>query len=221
MSEESKVLGKAKLGERARFLHHARRAFLDSLQTFFSQDQLWGEPNIYQWIPNSTDTKIVIAAEFTEEQEVPTPRHMILVNRGAVSMPKAHISNFVAGPGSAIRKPVLASEEKHQGKTFATLAYTEMQIQCFSELPDQAEEIGWAATMAILTFQREIRDRGKLHRIDNPQVGPSTPVARSDSKIMMSVVPITVPVVVPMVWRTTRDSLVFQGMETEIETLDC
>lgn len=222
MAEQSKVLNQATLGERGRFLHHARRAFLDALQTFFSQESIWGEPNPYQWIPNSTETKMVIAAEFTEDQEIPTPRHMILVNRGTLSFPKLHINNLNEKPASPIRRPVKqGSAGKNLGTTFSTLGYTEMQIQCFSMLPDQAEEIAWGAGMAVMTFQNQIRERGRLHRIDNPQIGPSTPIARSDSKIMMSVVPITVPVVLPIAWRTTQASVKFGGTELDTETLDC
>lgn len=220
MTEPSKVLGVSTRGERGRYLHHARRAFLDMLQTFFSQEDLWGEPNPYKWMPNATETGIVIASEYTEEQEIPTPRHMILVNRGPVSFPKVSINNFNSGPASPIRKASLQGDQQHVGKKFSTLGYADMQVQCFSQLPDQCEEIAWAAATALMTFAPTLRQRGNLHRLDNPQVGPATPIARSDSKIMMSVVPITVPVVFPFVWTTTNSSVVSEGVELAIEEVD-
>ena len=158
MAEQSKVLNVAPLAERGRFLHHVRRVFLDALQTFFSQDDIWGAPNPYKWIPNTIETKMVIAAEFTEEQEVPTPRHMILVNRGALSFPKLHINNLNQKPADPVRKPVHQGT-RNIGTTYSTLGYSEMQLQCFSMLPDQAEEVAWAAALAIMTFQNEIRIR--------------------------------------------------------------
>lgn len=220
MAEPSKVLGSSTRGERGRYLHHARRAFLDALQTFFSQEDIWGEPNPYQWLPNATDTKMVIAAEYTEEQEIPTPRHMVLVNRGPVSFPKISINNFNSGPASPIRKVPLQGDQQYVGKKFSTLGYADMQVQCFSQLPDQAEEIAWASATALMTFQNTIRNKGRLHRLDNPQIGPSTPVARSDSKIMMSVVPITVPVVFPFNWVTTHGSVRSEGVDLDVREVD-
>jgi len=220
MTEPSKVLGVSSRGERGRYLHHARRAFLDALQTFFSQDDLWGEPNLYKWVPNNVDTSIVIASEYTEEQEIPTPRHMILVNRGPVSFPKTSIANFNAGPASPIRKSPLQPGQQYFGKKYSALGYADMQIQCFSQLTDQCEEIAWGAATALMTFALVIKEKGNLHRLDNPQVGPATPIARSDSKIMMSVVPITVPVVFPFVWTTTHASVVSGGIDMDIEEVD-
>lgn len=220
MAEDPKVLGVSTRSERGRYLHHARRVFLDALQTFFSQDDMWGEPNPYMWQPNTTETNIVIASEYTEEQEIPTPRHMILVNRGPVSFPKASIANFNSGPASPIRPPVLQTGERYVGKKFSALGYADIQIQCFSQLVDQCEEIAWAATLAIMTFAPSIRRQGRLHRLDNPQIGPATPIARSDSKIMMSVVPITVPVVFPMVWVTTHLPVLSGGVELDIEEVN-
>jgi len=166
------------------------------------------------------DTGIVIASEYTEDQEIPTPRHMILVNRGPVSFPKVSVNNFNSGPASPIRKSTLQPGQKHVGKKFSTLGYADMQIQCFSQLPDQCEEIAWAAATALMTFADVVRNKGNLHRLDNPQVGPATPIARSDSKIMMSVVPITVPVVFPLSWVTTHASLKSEGIELDIEEVD-
>lgn len=209
--------------ERAEIGSRVRRVFLKVLQTFFGQPSM--DAFGYRWIENDPKTQIVIAAEFTQEQEIKDPNHQILVNRGPIQFQKISIDNTLQrNAGSIARKPNPARDDNEQpvglAHKFVSMAFTEMQIQCYSELPAEAEKLATIAMIPFLTFQRQIRKAANLHRIDNPQLGVETPIQSSDSKIFMSVVPITVPVAFAVKWTTIVDPT-FLNLAFELEVEDC
>lgn len=209
--------------ERAEVGSRVRRVFLKVLQTFFSQSSM--EAYGFRWIENDPKTQIVIAAEFTQEQEVKDPNHQILVNRGPIQFQKISFDNTLQRNASSIAKrghEARPDNEQPRGleHQFVSMAFTEMQIQCYSELPAEAERLATIAMIPFLTFQRQIRKAANLHRIDNPQLGTETPIQSADSKIFMSVVPITVPVAFAVKWTTIVDPT-FLDLAFELKTEDC
>ena len=203
------------LNERAAIGAFVRVVFLKALQTFFGETG--AVPDQFRWVEDSSQTKIVIAAEFTQELLVNEPNHMILVNRGLLNFQKTSIDNVVQkDPRSFIPKagPDGGNPPEGIAHKFGVMCFTEMQITCFSILPKEAEVVAQFALAPLFLFQRQIRKSAKLHRIDNPQLGSESPVSTSDSKIWRTAVPITVAVAFPHVWETRMD---LRALEVDFE----
>ena len=207
--------------ERAMVGSHVRRVFLKALQTFFGESGQVEDQ--YLWREDSAQSKLVIAAEFTQELLVNEPNHSILVNRGPVNFQKTSIDNAVQrNPRTMIQKGGPDGGNPPQGLAhkFAVMCFTEMQVVCFSVLPGEAEALAQMALAPLLLFQRQIRKSAQLHRIDNPQLGTESPVSTSDSKIWRTAVPITVPVAFPLVWETRMDPKLIE-VDWDLEEEKC
>jgi len=219
----AQVLGQTDANTKADFVSHPRRVFIDALKTFFAEPNMLGVPNPYQWLPERTKSRIVIAAEYTEDQAVKNPNHMILVNRGPIRFTRLHMRNLQQERVSPIlRKPVAPPDgSTRQGRHYSTLLQTDIQIVCFSHKPAEAEQIAQIVTVCCLTFQDRIKQQAGLHRIDNPTVGNESPVQSTDAQIMLSVVPVTVPIMMPFSWQVLRDpeNINVEPILTQVE--DC
>lgn len=240
---QAQIIGKEDPNLRADVSSYVRAVFLDMFKTFFAQETLLGKPNPYRWLEDSTKSKIVIAAEYTESQKVVNPNHMILVNRGPIRFIKTMWDNKVqelsspliyqavkqsapAGtkPGQESRPVGVQgnpSGSKRQGRRYMVMAQTEIQIACFSRLPAEVETIAQCCAMITMMCIDLLKDRAKLHRIENPSIGNETPIQSSDAQIMTTMVSVTVPVYIPYSWMVIRDpvSLVIEPILMQVE--DC
>lgn len=220
---DARVVGTADANTRADFLSYPRRVFIDALQTFFAEPNMLGGPNAYQWHPDDTKSKIVIAAEYAENNRVKNPNHMILVNRGPVRFLRLHFRNVNQERVNPIlRKPVNPPDGSTRlGRSYSTMAQMDIQIVCFSRLPAEAETLAQIVTLCCLSFADLIRDKARLHKIDNPVVGNESPVQSADSQIMLSVVPVTVPILASLSWQTVRDPETIEVAPILLQVEDC
>lgn len=220
---DAQVIGKTTADMTADFVSHARRVFIDALKTFFAEPVMLGGPNPYLWSPDKLKSKILVAAEYTEDQEVKNPNHMILVNRGPIRFMRLHMRNLQQERVSPfLRKPVNAPDNTVRlGRQYSTMLQTDIQIVCFSRKPAEAEQISQIVTICCLTFADLIKQKAKLHRIENPTVGNESPVQSADSQIMLSVVPVTVPIFMPVSWQTVRDPELLTVEPIIMQVEDC
>lgn len=203
----AQVIGHTDVNMRADVVSHPRRVFIDALKTFFAEPNMLGGPNPYRWSPERTKSKIVIAAEYSEDQAIKNPNHMILVNRGPIRTMRTHMRNLQQERVS----PILPSSGTppdgtvRLGRVYSAMLQTDIQIVCFSHKPAEAEQIAQIVFVCCLSFQDYIKQQAGLHRIENPTVGNESPVQSSDAQIMLSVVPVTVPIYLPYSWQVVRE----------------
>lgn len=218
----AQLVGHVTANESANVVGHGRRVVLDVLQTFFSNQTMLGQPNPYLWLKDDPKSRIVIAAEYPEDITVRNPNHMILVNRGPITFPKLHLDNVNQrlAQYSYQAPPQTPDGARRIGHKFSTVASYELQVQCFSRLPSQAEEIALVVAMVLLTFQTIIRSRGRFHRLENPTIGNETPIESSDAQIMRSVVPVSFMAYTSASWELIVDPVTYEIIPKLI-LLDC
>lgn len=187
-----------------------RKVFVDMFQTIFGQDQIFpGVDNIYRWVPEGTQSKILIASDFVEEQAVKNPNHSIIVNRSDINYPRMHLNN-------SIQPHWVGSDEK-----FGVLGACNISLVVESILPAETEKLANIVAFSILSYRDLIRRKASFHTVGNPAVGAIVPVQAQDAKIKRTRVTVSFLVEWPLVWVFSSKLRQELTQVISLTTLDC
>lgn len=186
------------------YLAYPRRVLLQAMQEafasphFFTKDGDKLNPFLYVVEEDGTlaqESKIEIADGWTDELDKTDPRPIILCQRDTLS--------FVDTGLAAHRKVDLPHGA---WKQFASMVDLPLSFLCFAREHVVADVLGLTVGMMLKLFKEELRNQSKIFAMQNPIVGPPTPI-RTDSKIDLFSVPVSVMTKYSIAWKMTWTDL--------------
>lgn len=154
-------------------LLYARRVFVCIISSFFSSKDLNtfpGSPdNAYQILYNedgsiSDNSPLFISDRFSEDQVSRRPQ--IVIGRGAGSWGDVAIGDQGQGVGGGA----------WGGETDKTDYFSiPIEISVYSQNDIEAENIAWAIAFCIKAYEREIRFKSLIFKIESTAIGPALP----------------------------------------------
>ena len=139
----------------------------------------------YTWLADSNETKVIIADKYSYELEAVEQRPIISVQRGAIRPFGRHIGHF---RGSDLRAV----------DSFVEAFRVDFVVLCLSRVGLEAETLAQLVFQFIMRYRSKLREKGFLD-IKASSLGEER-IAKSDSKIDISVVPVTISVEITDSW---------------------
>jgi hypothetical protein len=162
----------------------AKDTVLSLLQEFFSIEKNVGADLLYN--REQSLSKISIVDKYTINLEEVDKRPAIVVIRGAQTWGRRGIGQFEGWTGP------------NTGEKFTDLVNGAVNCTCMSTNGLEAERIAWI-TFAFFQMFRRVIARGKLHDIQSVVLGEEL-AAQTDSKIDVSVVPVSLNLLFQWHW---------------------
>lgn len=163
----------------------AKDTVLSLLQEFFSNEKNVGADLLYNREPALS--RISIVDKYTINLEDVDKRPAIVVIRGAQSWARRSLGQFEGTTGP------------NTGEKFTDLVNGAVNCTCMSTEGLEAEKIAWICFAFFQMFRRAIQKVAKLHDLQSVVLGEEL-AAQTDSKIDVSVVPVSLNLIFQWHW---------------------
>jgi len=182
---------------------YAKDTVLSVLQEFFSNEKNVGAELLFN--RELDQSKVLIADKYTYNLDDVEKRPGVVVMRGAQTWTRRGLDQFKGweGPNTAER--------------FTDLVQGTFTCQCMSKVGIEAESIAHLVFGFFQFFRRALRDRVKgIHDITSIALGEEL-VALSDSKVEVSVVPVTIVLMFQLSWKLEQQGPMLRDVDVTIK----
>jgi len=156
-----------------------------AMRSFFSND-----PE-FTWEASENDTKIIISDKYAINLEAVEKKPAISVQRGVIRWAGRHLNKFL---GSDFRT------KDH----FIDRAICDIIILCLSRVGLEAETMGQKVWHMFTIFDNELREKG-VYNVNAVALGEER-VAKSNSDIDISIVPVTINIEIVDNWTVVQST---------------